>query len=112
MKMMKEDAKCCVFFLRVISFDLSRNNILYSLLTSHSVFTPKVLRLSMLYLHFLLELALCALFFDMENPDGDLSLSAADFLESFWVGIYSILLSLVPMFLLGLTMRTGSRIKD
>ncbi len=67
-----------------------------------SALTPRSTHLLLLQLGVLLDFGLCAFFFDLESPaPSPFSLSAL--IGNFWVGLYSAIISLLPMSVVSLT---------
>ncbi len=92
------------------------NNQIYALLCVTSALTSRASRLTLLYLGFLFEFAICAFFFDLDQESDDLNLDSSSFSvealsENFWVGLYAVLLSYLPLALVALCFRVTSRKK-
>lgn len=67
-----------------------------------SPFKPRSLRLAVLYLGVLLEIAVCAFFFDL-NEEPQSSSFLDKLIENFWVSLYSVLLTAPLLLLVGLS---------
>ena len=89
----------------MISTELKNNNQLYHLFCVDSVVTPRSLRLALLYLSILSEIAISALFHDLSPSDDSSAFDSESLTENFWVGLYSVVITLILMSLIGLTLR-------
>ena len=91
---------CCVFTRLTLS-ELETNNQLYNLIAKTSPLNKRGVRLSVCYLALLLELSLCALFFNLA-PGDDEPPFLERLIENFWIALYSVVFALFPLLLLGL----------
>lgn len=93
----------CHKFCSLFRYEFASNNLPYGLFVKTSPFNPRSFRLAVLYFGVLLELVVCAFFFDLnEEPDESSSL-LDNLIENFWVSVYLVLLSAVFLLLVGLT---------
>ncbi len=101
---------CCLLCCRLTSRELTAYNQIYALLCISSVLTPRVSRLALLYLGVLVEFAICAFFFDLDEASAELAPSSpftlAHLQDNFWVGLYAVALAFLPLSLLTLFFRT------
>ena len=101
--------KCPWICWRMVSHELKNNNQLYHLFSVESVVAPRSLRLALLFLSVLTELAISAFFHDLSPSDESSSFDSETLTENFWVGLYSVVLTLVLMSLVGLALRIPSK---
>ena len=106
-----EGKSCCcvVLFFRFLHFELISNNQIYLLCCFPTLLIPRSLRLSFFFLGILLEICLNALFHNLEEEsDSNEGLFVYEsMVENFWVGLYSVLISLVIMSILSLGLSLG-----
>lgn len=96
-----------------MKLELSSNNQIYNLVAVVSPFSPRFLRLTLLYFGILLELSLAALFYNL-TPDSDATESPFfwdGFIEDFWVAIYTVIFALPLLLLVAICLRPHSRLK-
>ncbi len=86
--------------------EISSNNLPINFITTTSAFSPRIMRLCLFSLGILLEVAVCAFFFDLSGDEESESMT-----DNFWIGLYSATFVAVPMLLAGCLMTYPSRYK-
>ena len=65
-KALKKRKSCCGKMASVTFTELKENNMPYNLVTTTSTLSPRAVRLTLFYLGIMIDVALCALFFNLE----------------------------------------------
>ena len=87
--------------------DILKNNAILNLVCKAS--PGRVARLSILFLGFLFDFALSALFHDNDDSGDSEFFSAENLIANFWIGLYSVLFASIPIAVLGCLFSIKSR---
>lgn len=97
---------CCLRFMGNVKREISSNNLPINFITTTSVFSPRIVRLCLFTLGILLEVAVCAFFFDLSGTQDEESMT-----DNFWIGLYSATFVALPMLLAGWVLTFPGRYK-
>lgn len=90
--------------------ELKENNMPYNLVTTTSTLSPRAVRLTLFYLGIMVDVALCALFFNLEEEEDDPPFWDG-IIQNFWVALYTILIAMPPLVLVGCLLGFGGKTK-
>ena len=97
---------CCCLCSRLMLNELSTNNQVCNLFIVKSRLFPRSLRLLFFFLGMIVELAMCALFYDLSAEEEETHVfSAQHLISNFWIGLYTCLFSLPLLLSVGLCFR-------
>lgn len=86
--------------------EISSHNLPINFITTTSAFSPRIMRLCLFTLGILLEVAVCAFFFDLSGEEEEENMT-----DNFWIGLYSATFVAIPMVLAGWLLTYPSRYK-
>ena len=89
---------CC----RSVKHELSSNNLLVNLFIKTSPLYSRCERLCVLYFGILLDISICALFFNLDPEEREDFRFWENLSENFWVGFYSVIISIPFLVVLSL----------
>ena len=74
----------------------------FNIVARHSVLESRKMRLSLLFLGLISDIAANALFFDLDTQGEEEGSFFEDFNQNFWIAVYSALITMIFLFVLGL----------
>ena len=98
---------------KVALTELQENNLPYNLAATTSTLSPRAIRLTLLYLAVIIEVAICALFFSLaeEEEDGPEPPFWQQVIENFWVAVYTVCFAMPLLLLVGCLLGFSSRVR-
>lgn len=91
--------------------EIRANNQVFNLAKGTSFLVFSYVGVSLFFLALLLEFTLNALYYSLDPKDDEAPLFWAVVIENFWVAVYSLILSLIPLFLIVLSFTPSSKMK-
>ncbi len=88
----------------------------YNLAATTSSLSPRAVRLTLFYLGIMLDMAICALFFNLSDEEEEDSSFWDNVIANFWVALYTVIIAMPPMCIvgcfLGFSGKTRKKLKD
>ena len=108
MSIIGSERRCCCAFCKLLKYEIVTNNHLYNIVKGNSFLILPSVKLAVIFLALLLEFSLNALFYDLSSEE-EKPLLWEGISENFWVAVYSVLIAIAPLLLIGLMFTPSSK---